>query len=64
QFEEVRRKSIRDFHKTHPSGFGTVTKTAPSATRIKPFVTSEGTSVKPVVPDVTEEESSESEVES
>ncbi|GJX99286.1 hypothetical protein Tco_0356305 [Tanacetum coccineum] len=45
QYEEVRRKTIRDFHKTHPSGFGTVTKTAPSATRIKPFVTSEGTSV-------------------
>nr|GFB35222.1 hypothetical protein [Tanacetum cinerariifolium] len=29
QFKEVRRKSMRDFHKTHPSGFGTVTKTAP-----------------------------------
>nr|GEY75759.1 hypothetical protein [Tanacetum cinerariifolium] len=29
QFEEVQRKSMRDFHKTHPSGFGTVTKTAP-----------------------------------
>ncbi|GKC46951.1 hypothetical protein Tco_1064673 [Tanacetum coccineum] len=26
--EEVRKKSLRDFHKTHPSGSGTVTKTA------------------------------------
>ncbi|GJR99469.1 hypothetical protein Tco_0315978 [Tanacetum coccineum] len=38
QYEEVRRKSMRTFHKTHPSGSG--------------------------VPDVTEEESSESEAES
>nr|GEZ73337.1 hypothetical protein [Tanacetum cinerariifolium] len=43
QFEEVRRKSMRDFHKTHPSGSGTVTKTAPSATKIKPSFTNEGT---------------------
>ncbi|GJU77026.1 hypothetical protein Tco_1274096 [Tanacetum coccineum] len=34
QYEEVRRKSLRDFHKTHPSGSGTVTKTAPSAAKI------------------------------
>ncbi|GKB40494.1 hypothetical protein Tco_0885436 [Tanacetum coccineum] len=64
QYEEVRRKSMRDFHKTHPSGSGTVTKTAPSVAKIKPSVTNEGTGVKPGVPDVTEEESSESEVES
>ncbi|GJR42533.1 hypothetical protein Tco_1310636 [Tanacetum coccineum] len=50
--------------KTHPSGSGTVTKTAPSAAKIKPLVTSEETGVKPRVPDVTEEESSESEAES
>ncbi|GKD58944.1 hypothetical protein Tco_1296453 [Tanacetum coccineum] len=31
QYEEVRKKSLRDFHKTRPSGSGTVTKTAPSA---------------------------------
>ncbi|GKC01391.1 hypothetical protein Tco_0987527, partial [Tanacetum coccineum] len=31
QFEEVQRKSMRDFHKTHPSGSGTITKTASSA---------------------------------
>ncbi|GKD31055.1 hypothetical protein Tco_1241833 [Tanacetum coccineum] len=64
QYEEVRRKSMRDFHKTHPSGYGTVTKPTPSAVIIKPYVTNEGTGVKPGVPDVTEEESSESEVES
>ncbi|GJS72300.1 hypothetical protein Tco_0705141 [Tanacetum coccineum] len=56
QFEEVRRKSMRDFHKTQLSGSGAV--------KIISSVTSEGTSVKPGVPDVTEEESSESEAES
>ncbi|GKD77590.1 hypothetical protein Tco_1340211 [Tanacetum coccineum] len=55
-FEEVRRKSMRDFHKTHPSGSGAV--------KITPSVTSKGTGIKPGVPDVTEEESSESEAES
>ncbi|GKE20293.1 hypothetical protein Tco_1431805 [Tanacetum coccineum] len=59
QFEEVRRKSMWDFYKTHPSGSGTVTKTVLSASKIKSFVTNEGTGVKPGVPDVTEEESSE-----
>ncbi|GJZ32877.1 integrase, catalytic region, zinc finger, CCHC-type containing protein [Tanacetum coccineum] len=52
QFEEIRRKSMRDFHKTHPSGSGAI--------KIMPSVTREGTGVKPVVPNVTEEESSES----
>ncbi|GJS11638.1 hypothetical protein Tco_0368434 [Tanacetum coccineum] len=51
QFEEVRRKRMRDLHTTHPSGSGAV--------NIIPLVTSEGTSVKPGVPDVTKEESSE-----
>ncbi|GJU19309.1 hypothetical protein Tco_1152651 [Tanacetum coccineum] len=59
QYEEVRRKSLRYFHKTHPSGSGTITKTAPRAAKIKPSVTNEGTGVKPGVPDVTREESSE-----
>nr|GEW36349.1 retrovirus-related Pol polyprotein from transposon 17.6 [Tanacetum cinerariifolium] len=58
-YEEVRKKSLRDFHKTHLSGSGTVTKIAPSAAKIKPSVTNEGTGVKPGVPDVTEEESTE-----
>ncbi|GKB76134.1 hypothetical protein Tco_0943029, partial [Tanacetum coccineum] len=63
QFEEVRRKSIRDFHKTYPSGSATATKPTPSAI-IKPSVTNKGTGIKPGVPDVTEEVSSESEAES
>ncbi|GJV56960.1 hypothetical protein Tco_1457965 [Tanacetum coccineum] len=62
--KEVRRKSMRDFHKTHPSGSGTVTKTAPSAAKIKPSVTNEGTGVIPRVSDVTKEESSKSEAKS
>ncbi|GKB83147.1 hypothetical protein Tco_0950042 [Tanacetum coccineum] len=64
QYEEVGKKSLRDFYKTHPSGSGTVTKVTPSAAKIKPSVTNEGTGVKPGVPDVTEEESTESKAES
>ncbi|GJS14788.1 hypothetical protein Tco_0409260 [Tanacetum coccineum] len=64
QCEEVRKKSLRDFHKTHPSGSGTVTKIAPSAAKIKPSITNEGTGVKSRVPDVTEEESTKSEAKS
>ncbi|GJU50127.1 hypothetical protein Tco_1219682 [Tanacetum coccineum] len=64
QYEEVRKKSLRDFHKTHPSGSGTVTKTAPSTAKIKPSVTNEGTGVKPGVLDVTKEESTEREAKS
>nr|GEU44932.1 hypothetical protein [Tanacetum cinerariifolium] len=64
RYEEVQRKSIRDFHKTHPSGSGTVTKTAPSAAKIKHFVTNERTGFKLGVPNVIEEESSKSEAES
>nr|GEV98984.1 hypothetical protein [Tanacetum cinerariifolium] len=52
--------SLRDFHKTHPSGSGIVTSVA----KIKLSVINEGTYTKPGVPDVTEEESTESEVES
>nr|GEU99261.1 hypothetical protein [Tanacetum cinerariifolium] len=33
QYEEVRKKSLRDFHKTHPSGSGTVIKIAPCAAK-------------------------------
>ncbi|GJW75153.1 hypothetical protein Tco_0134523 [Tanacetum coccineum] len=60
----ARRRKRWMLLETHQSGSGTVTKTAPSAAKIKPSVTSEGTGVKPGVPDVTEEESSESKVES
>nr|GEV42060.1 hypothetical protein [Tanacetum cinerariifolium] len=34
--EEIYKKSLRDFHKTRPSGSGIVTKKAPSAAKIKP----------------------------
>ncbi|GKC96823.1 hypothetical protein Tco_1162265, partial [Tanacetum coccineum] len=62
--KEVRKKSLRDFHKTHPSGSGTVAKKPPSVDKITPTVTSEGTGDKPGVPDVTEDDSTESESES
>ncbi|GJX36934.1 hypothetical protein Tco_0248491 [Tanacetum coccineum] len=61
QYVEVHKNSLREFHKTHPSGSGTATKIAPSAAKIKPSVINEGTGAKPGVPDVTKEESSESE---
>ncbi|GJX71724.1 hypothetical protein Tco_0308895 [Tanacetum coccineum] len=41
--KEVRKKSLRDFHKTHPSGSGTVSEKPPSVDKITPSVTSEGT---------------------
>nr|GEU92021.1 hypothetical protein [Tanacetum cinerariifolium] len=43
RFKEGKKKSMRDFHKTHPSGSGTVTKTALSVVKIKPFAITEGT---------------------
>ncbi|GKG51859.1 hypothetical protein Tco_0544497, partial [Tanacetum coccineum] len=54
----------RDFHRTHPSGSGSVAKKPPSVEKIKPSVISEGTGDKPGVPDVTEDDSTESESES
>ncbi|GJT37522.1 hypothetical protein Tco_0937387 [Tanacetum coccineum] len=64
QIKEVRKKSLRDFHKTHPSGSGTVAEDPPSVAKITPPVTSEGTGDIPGVPDVTNDDSSESESES
>ncbi|GKB94633.1 hypothetical protein Tco_0980770 [Tanacetum coccineum] len=64
QMREVRKKSLRDFHKTHPSGSGTVAEDPPSVEKITPTVTSEGTGDKPRVPDVTNDDSTESEFES
>ncbi|GJS23600.1 hypothetical protein Tco_0452232 [Tanacetum coccineum] len=61
QMKEVRKKSLRDFHKTHPSGSGTVAKKPLSVEKITPIVTNEGTGNKPGVPDVTEDDSTESE---
>ncbi|GKA32086.1 hypothetical protein Tco_0718453 [Tanacetum coccineum] len=43
QMKEVRKNSLRDFHKTHPSGSGTVAEKPPSVDKITPTVTSEGT---------------------
>ncbi|GJU84660.1 hypothetical protein Tco_1292206 [Tanacetum coccineum] len=64
QMKEVHKKSLRDFHKTHPSGSGTVAEDPPRVAKITPTVTSEGTGEKPGVPDVTNDDSSESESES
>ncbi|GKD23001.1 hypothetical protein Tco_1224704 [Tanacetum coccineum] len=63
QMKEVRKKSLRDFHKTRPSGSGTVAEYPPRVVKITPTVTSEGTGEKPGVPDVTNDDSSESESE-
>ncbi|GJT96227.1 hypothetical protein Tco_1091745 [Tanacetum coccineum] len=43
QMKEVRKKSLRDFHKIHPSGSGTVSEDPPRVAKITPTVTSEGT---------------------
>ncbi|GJU39404.1 hypothetical protein Tco_1192361 [Tanacetum coccineum] len=61
QIKEVKKKSLRDFHKTHPSGFGTVAEDPPRVAMITPIITSEGTGDKPGVPNVTNDESTESE---
>nr|GFC49701.1 hypothetical protein [Tanacetum cinerariifolium] len=57
QMKEVRKKSLRDFHKSHPSGSGSVVEKPQSVKKITPPVTSEGTGDKPGVPDVTKDES-------
>ncbi|GKE04028.1 hypothetical protein Tco_1396046, partial [Tanacetum coccineum] len=64
QMKEVRKKNLRNFHKTHPSSSGMVAKKPPSVDKIRPTITSEGTGDKPGVPDVTEDDSTESESES
>ncbi|GJR96550.1 hypothetical protein Tco_0268724 [Tanacetum coccineum] len=62
--KEVRKKSLRDFHKTHPSGSGTGAAKSLSVEKITPTITSEGTGDKLGVPDVTEDDSTKSESES
>ncbi|GJV96352.1 hypothetical protein Tco_1547929, partial [Tanacetum coccineum] len=57
QMKEVRKKSLREFHKTHPSGSSMVAKKPQSVDKITPTVTSEGTGDKPGVPNVTEDDS-------
>ncbi|GJX70550.1 hypothetical protein Tco_0307721 [Tanacetum coccineum] len=61
QIKEARKKSLRYFHKTHPSGSGTIDEKPPSVEKITPTITSEGTGDKLRVPDVTNDDSSESE---
>ncbi|GKG21714.1 hypothetical protein Tco_0384309, partial [Tanacetum coccineum] len=60
RMKEVRKKSLRDFHKTHPSGSGTVAEKSPSVEKITPTVISEGTDDKPGVLDVAEDDSTKS----
>ncbi|GJT71702.1 hypothetical protein Tco_1035978 [Tanacetum coccineum] len=62
--KKVRKKSLSDIHKTHSSGSGTVAKTPPSVDKITSTVISEGIGDKPGVPDVTDDDSTESESES
>ncbi|GKB18176.1 hypothetical protein Tco_0852099, partial [Tanacetum coccineum] len=64
QIKEVKKKSLKYFHKTHPSGSGTIIEDPPRVAKITPTVTSEGTGEKLGVPDVTKDDSSESESES
>ncbi|GKB94833.1 hypothetical protein Tco_0980970 [Tanacetum coccineum] len=64
QIKEVQKKSLKDFHKTHLSGSGTVAEDTPSVSKITPPITSKGTGDIPGVPDVTKDDSSESESES
>ncbi|GKC38134.1 hypothetical protein Tco_1050518, partial [Tanacetum coccineum] len=64
QLKEVRKKSLREFHMTHPSGSGTGTEKPLSVEKITPTVISKGTCNKLGVPDVTEDDSTESESDS
>ncbi|GJW31742.1 hypothetical protein Tco_0051774 [Tanacetum coccineum] len=64
QLKEVRKKSLKDFHRTHPSGSSSVAEKPPSVKKIKHSVISEVTGLKPRVPDVTKYDSTENESES
>ncbi|GJR20354.1 hypothetical protein Tco_0968881 [Tanacetum coccineum] len=55
QIKEARKKSLRYFHKTHPSGSGTIDEKPPSVEKITPTITSEGTGDKLRVP-ISEQE--------
>ncbi|GJV55601.1 retrovirus-related pol polyprotein from transposon TNT 1-94 [Tanacetum coccineum] len=48
QMKEVRKKSLRDFHKTHPIGSGTVAEKPQSVDKITPTVTSVGTDIRAI----------------
>nr|GEU98716.1 hypothetical protein [Tanacetum cinerariifolium] len=57
QMKELRKKSLRDFHKSHSSGFGMVSEKQLRVDKITHTVTSERTSDKPGVPDMIEDDS-------
>nr|GEZ19890.1 hypothetical protein [Tanacetum cinerariifolium]GEZ20712.1 hypothetical protein [Tanacetum cinerariifolium] len=59
QMKEVRKKRLRDFHKSHPSGSSSVAEKPPSVENITPPITNERTGDKPRVPDVTKDDSTE-----
>nr|GEV09524.1 integrase, catalytic region, zinc finger, CCHC-type, peptidase aspartic, catalytic [Tanacetum cinerariifolium] len=61
---EVKKKSVSDFQKYHPSGSGPVAEKPPSIEKITPPVTNEGTDDKLRVPDVSKDDSTKSESES
>ncbi|GKD70631.1 hypothetical protein Tco_1324721, partial [Tanacetum coccineum] len=63
QLKEVRKKSLWDFHMTHPSGSGTGAEKPLSFDKITPTITSEGSGDKPRVLDVTEGSGQENESE-
>nr|GEW32006.1 Gag-Pol polyprotein [Tanacetum cinerariifolium] len=46
QMKEVRKNSLRDFHKTHPTSSSIVSKKPPRVDKITPTITSEGTESK------------------
>ncbi|GJR04717.1 hypothetical protein Tco_0527701 [Tanacetum coccineum] len=60
----TRGKGIELLSETHPSGSGTVAEKPPSVDKITPTVISERTGGKPGVPNVIEDDSTESESES
>ncbi|GKA42761.1 hypothetical protein Tco_0735421, partial [Tanacetum coccineum] len=64
QMKEVRKKSLMDFHMTHPSGSGTVSKKPPRVEKITPTIISEGTGDKPGVPDENEGDENETQSDS
>nr|GEU89815.1 hypothetical protein [Tanacetum cinerariifolium] len=61
QMKEVGKKSLRDFHMSHSTGYGSVAENPPSVEKITPPITNEGTGDEPGVLDVTKDDSTESE---
>ncbi|GKE64426.1 hypothetical protein Tco_1518587, partial [Tanacetum coccineum] len=64
QMKEARKKSLGYFHKIHPSGSGMIAEDPPSVEKITPTIASKGIGDKLGVPDVTNDDSTESESES